>query len=291
MIKKRGLGRGLNALLEGTKQYSPQDEFATVSQQKGELQHLPVEYLQRGQYQPRKDMDAESLEELAESIRAQGIIQPIIVRAVSEQSYEIIAGERRWRAAQLAGLAEVPALIREISDEAAMAVALIENIQRENLNPLEEASALKRLMDEFDMTHQEVATAVGKSRTAVTNILRLLGLNSAVKILLAHGDLDMGHAKALLALEGMMQDDAAREIVAKELSVREAEKLVKQMLSGKARHKQKVLLDPNVTSLQNELSDKLGSKVEILHHKKGRGKLVIHYHSVEGLEGILARIQ
>jgi len=246
--------------------------------------------LQRGQFQPRKGMDPETLGELAESIKAQGIIQPIIVRPIGEKSFEIIAGERRWRAAQLAGLDEVPALVRDLPDESAIAMSLIENIQREDLNVIEEADALHRLMTEFEMTHQEVAGAVGKSRSAVTNILRLLNLNSDVKILVEHGDLEMGHARALLALPEMEQPSAAKIVASKELSVRETEKLVRKLLAGET-IKSKKTIDPDVRVLQNDLAEKLGAKVVVTHGSKGKGKLVIQYSSLDELEGILSHIK
>lgn len=292
MGKKRGLGRDLNSLLGDLTTNNLESSFeTTVVSHKNELCRLPIEQLQRGQFQPRKDMNPDALEELASSIRSQGIIQPIVVRPISDTMYEIIAGERRWRAAQLAGLAEVPTLIRRINDETAVALALIENIQREDLNPIEEAYALHRLLEEFNMTHQEVAEAVGRSRSAVSNILRLLNLHANVKTLLEHGDLEMGHARALLTLESDMQQKAAQLIVSKELSVREAEKIVKKILSGKELTKSIPSVDPNVQNLQNELSEKLGAKVAISYNKKGKGKLVINYHSLEELEGILEHIQ
>jgi len=226
--KRRGLGRGLDALLTT----APKPESTAVDEttaQKGELQNLPIEQLKPGKYQPRKDMSAEALEELSNSIRAQGIIQPIVVRTISEHSFEIIAGERRWRAAQLAEIDTVPCLIKNVADESAVAIALIENIQREDLNAMEEAIALQRLLTEFELTHQEVAEAVGKSRTTVTNLLRLNNLNDDVKTLLEHGDIEMGHARALLTLENDLQTITARTVVAKELTVRETETLVKKV--------------------------------------------------------------
>jgi len=286
-VKKRGLGRGLDALLGGSA------AAATESSKGTELRELPVDLLQPGKYQPRTDMHPESLEDLANSIRAQGVVQPIVVRELpSGGRYEIIAGERRWRAAQQAGLHEIPAIIRVVPDEAAIAMALIENIQRENLNPIEEAVALQRLIEEFEMTHQQAAEAVGRSRAAVSNLLRLLTLNTDVRRLLEHGDIEMGHARALLALEGEKQSEAAREVAAKGYSVRETEQLVRRLTAEptkKAVSTQAV--DPNIRSLQDELADKLAAKVEFQHAAKGNGKLIIHYNSLDELDGILARIR
>jgi len=308
MIKKRGLGKGLDALLgsyshpikidekkDNQTQSTPSEE-GLIKNDTPAKDHsflkIPLDLLERGRYQPRHDMDPESLEELAESIKQQGIIQPIIVRPIGDKTrYEIIAGERRWRAAQLAGLNEVPAILRDISDESAIAMSLIENIQRENLNPIEEANALKRLLDEFEMTHQEVAQAVGKSRTTITNFLRLLNLNTDVKILLERSDLEMGHAKALLALTSEQQTEAARMVVAKALSVRETENLVRHILSDKPKTKSALTMDPNIRSLQETLSEKLCAKVALSHNAKGKGKLVISYNTLDELEGILAHIQ
>lgn len=228
--KKRGLGRGLDALLTSNQQNSDRQSEQVTEEVKGELQKLPVEQLKPGRYQPRKDMSPEALEDLAASVKAQGIIQPIVVRPVGKDEYEIIAGERRWRAAQLAKLELVPCLIKDVPDEAAVAIALIENIQREDLNAMEEATALQRLLDEFQMTHQDVAQAVGKSRTTVTNLLRLNNLQDGVKVLLERGDIELGHAKLLLALEGEQQADVAQQIVAKDMTVRDAEKLVRRTI-------------------------------------------------------------
>ncbi|KXJ56676.1 MAG: chromosome partitioning protein ParB, partial [Colwellia sp. Phe_37] len=239
-------------------------------------------------YQPRKDMSAEALDDLANSIKSQGIIQPIVVRPISEHSYEIIAGERRWRAAQLAELDTVPCLIKHVPDEAAVAIALIENIQREDLNAMEEAIALERLLIEFELTHQEVADAVGKSRTAVTNLLRLNNLNSEVKTLLEHGDIEMGHARALLALDNDIQTTTARIVVAKELNVRETEALIKKVQQPVKEVEEKPV-DPNTKALEQNLSEKLGSNVTINHNKKGKGKLVISYSDLSELDGIVSR--
>lgn len=299
--KKRGLGRGLDALLSSSKPASSannqqqataateQVSDVVAEQSKGELQKLAIEFLQSGKYQPRKDMSEEALEELASSIRAQGIIQPIVVRQIGADKYEIIAGERRWRAAQLAKLDTVPCIIKDVPDEAAVAIALIENIQREDLNAMEEAIALNRLLNEFELTHQQVAEAVGKSRTTVTNLLRLNNLNEDVKILLEHGDIEMGHARCLLALEGEAQSDAARFAVAKALTVRETEKLVRSILEP-APKKEQQEKDPDVKQLEQKLAENLGAKVEINYNKKGKGKLVISYTSLDELDGILSRI-
>ncbi|MGD9153563.1 MAG: ParB/RepB/Spo0J family partition protein [Gammaproteobacteria bacterium] len=293
MVKKRGLGRDLNSLLgDLNTEVSVAELDTTLRAPKSELRRLPIEQLRQGQFQPRKDMNPEGLEELAGSIRTQGIIQPIVVRPIDDSNYEIIAGERRWRAAQLAGLNEVPALVRHVGDETAVALALIENIQREDLNPIEEAVALHRLLEEFNMTHQEVAESVGKSRSAVTNILRLLKLAPQVKTLLEHGDLEMGHARALLALmDYESQHHIAQMVVSKELSVRETEKLVKKFLTKGDVAKVTPTIDPDVQLLQTELATKLGAKVSITYNKKGKGKLVIHYYSLDELEGILEHIR
>lgn len=288
--KKRGLGRGLDALL-ATSHASSKDEQQPQSESpKGELQKLPIEFLQPGKYQPRKDMSPEALEELASSIRSQGVIQPIVVRQLAEQQYEIIAGERRWRAAQLAALDVVPCIIKNVPDEAAVAIALIENIQREDLNAMEEAQALDRLMNEFELTHQEVAEAVGKSRTTVTNLLRLNNLNDDVKLLLEHGDIEMGHARALLSLQGEQQTDAAQIVSGKGLTVRDTENLVRRLLEP-AKPKTEQKPDPDVQRLQNKLSDELGAPVTIAHNAKGKGKVVINFASLDQLDGILARIK
>jgi ParB family chromosome partitioning protein len=256
------------------------------------LREVPVDLLQPGKYQPRMDMHPESLEELANSIKAQGVVQPIVIRPIGGDRYEIIAGERRWRAAQIAGLHEIPAVVRDVPDEAAIAMALIENIQREDLNPIEEAIALQRLIDEFEMTHQQAAGAVGRSRAAVSNLLRLLTLNDDVRKMLEHGDLEMGHARALLALQGQAQSEAAREVATKAYSVRETEQLVRRLGEPSARTKKtNKSVDPDIKRLQEELADKLAAKVLFQHAAKGNGKLVIHYNSLDELDGILSRIQ
>lgn len=292
MIAKRGLGRGLTELLSEMN-HDAGTNTTTNHAQNRDFLRLPIDLLQPGKYQPRKDMDHEALQELADSIRAQGIIQPIIARPLHQKPnhYEIIAGERRWRAAQLAHLTEVPVIVRDIPDEAAIAMALIENIQREDLNAIEEAVALQRLIDEFGMTHQDVANAVGKSRATVSNLLRLLALNNEVKLLVERGDLEMGHARTLLALQGSAQNEAAGMIVNKRLSVRETESLVKKWdarVLAKAQTAEKQ--NPDILHLQKELSDKIGARVNIQHLAKGQGKLVIQYNSLEQLEGILERI-
>lgn len=285
--KKRGLGKGLDALLGTTS-----DPSAVESQ--SSLHSLAVDLIQRGQYQPRKDFDNAALEELANSIKAQGMVQPIVVRKLPKQgAYEIIAGERRWRAAQLAGLHEVPVVIKDVSDQAAMCMALIENIQRQDLNPLEEAGALSRLIEEFDMTHEAVADSVGRSRSAVSNLLRLLELAEEVKTLLVEGQLEMGHARAILSLNKTRQIEVARTIAKKGLSVREAEALVKRMQSGTDTKPaaKKSGKDANITRLETELADKLGARIEIKHSAKGKGELKIHYNSTNELEGILKHIK
>ena len=281
--KKPRLGRGLDALLGGAMEAASSRE---------ELRHLPVDLLQRGKYQPRSHMNQEALEELSNSIRVQGVVQPIVVRPLPGGNYEIIAGERRWRATQMAGLETIPAVVRNIPDEAAIAIALIENIQREDLNPVEEAVALQRLIDEFGMTHQQTAESVGRSRATVTNLLRLLTLNEDVRHMLEQGKMDMGHARALLALNGTAQSQAARQVVDKGLSVRETENLVRHQLerpvTPKAKHNS---LDPDIRALQDSLSEKIGARVHINHTQKGKGRLIIDYNSIDELEGVLARIQ
>ena len=301
-VKKRGLGRGLDALLggsvktnQGSEQRADDSEISPRKKCDGELHNVPVELIQPGVYQPRIDMHPEALEELANSIKAQGVVQPIVIRPVGDttasgdQKYEIIAGERRWRATQMAGLADIPAVIRDVPDQAAIAMALIENIQREELNPIEEATALKRLIEEFNMTHQVAAEAVGRSRASVSNLLRLLELEPATRRLLENGDLEMGHARALLALKGEEQSYTARHVVSKGLSVRETERLIKKILNPKDQHEKRV--DPNIVNLQQNLTDKLGARVIFQHGNKGRGKMVIHYNNVDELEGILAHIK
>ncbi len=287
MVKKRGLGKSLDALLVGSLPLTTESDQAYEKEQ---LSALSLNVIQSGRYQPRRDINQDSLEELASSIRAQGVIQPIIVRQINAGRYELVAGERRWRAAQLAGLKEIPAIIRDIPDEAAMAIALIENIQRENLNPIEEAIALQRLLDEFAMTHHEIADAVGKSRTTVTNLLRLLSLTDEVRLLLERGDLEMGHARALLSLAPDLQIDAAQMIVDKELSVRQTEELARRMQLPNLPNLPKSV-DPDVLRLQDDLSMRLKLNVAIQHSPRGKGKLVIRYKNLNELEVLLAYFQ
>lgn len=290
MVKKRGLGeRGLSALLKGSGVDSTKSESGHVD---GELKQLPVEKVQRGKYQPRRDMDPGALEELADSIRKQGIMQPIVVRPIDTDRYEIIAGERRWRAAQLAGLDRVPALIRHVPDEAAIAMALIENIQREDLNAMEEAMALQRLQEEFELTQVEVAEAVGKSRTTVTNLLRLLNLTDEVRTMLEHGDLEMGHGRAMLTLEPQQQLAVARQVEAKSLSVRQTEALVRKLQTeANTPVAETPKPDKDVNRLEEELSEKLGADVKIDYNTKGKGKLIVKYNSLAELDGILKHIK
>jgi len=284
MAKMKGLGRGLDALLGG-------DETpATAPAQTDRQSELKIEQLQPGKYQPRSHMDEAALKELAASIKAQGIMQPILVRPVAGGRYEIIAGERRWRASKIAGLATVPVLIREVADNAALAMALIENIQREDLNPLEQAIGIQRLVNEFGATHDQAADMVGRSRSAVTNLLRLLGLTAPVRELLQGGKLDMGHARALLALAGMQQIEASRAVVSKNLSVRDTEKLVGQLLRGKPGKVSAKSPDRDVMRLEEDLAQKLGTKVQLKSGSKGRGTLVIQYTSLAQLDAILARL-
>lgn len=288
-IKKRGLGRGLDALLAGNTTATLEDEAVKVDSR--ELQQLPLELIQRGKYQPRRDMDPVALEELAQSIKAQGVMQPIVVRPIAGGRFEIIAGERRWRASQQAGLENIPALVREVADEAAIAMALIENIQREDLNPIEEAVALQRLQQEFELTQQQVADAVGKSRVTITNLLRLIALPEEIKILLAHGDLEMGHARALLGLPLEQQVEGARHVVARGLTVRQTEALVRQWLNNKEKPAEKAKADPDINRLEQRLAEKLGAPVQIKHGQKGKGQLVIRYSSLDELQGVLAHIR
>ncbi len=295
MTKKKRLGRGLDALLSRPAAETP----AVTGHEADRLQQVPVELLQRGQYQPRADIRQDTLDDLANSIRAQGVVQPIVARPLKKkgnggQRYEIVAGERRWRAAQMAGLAEIPAIIREVEDDAAIAVALIENIQRENLNPLEEAKALDRLIREFDLTHQQAADAVGRSRATVSNLLRLLELSDKVKPMVESRQLEMGHARALLALTNKGQQlEVAREVASKGLSVRETEQLVRRLLTGTKDRKAKRPASANadIRRLQTEISDRLGARVRIDHTSKGTGKLIINYNSLDELDGILKHIQ
>ncbi len=296
MTPKKRLGRGLDALLS-----KPVAETAAVTGAGDEegLRQIPIDLLQRGQYQPRADIRQDTLDDLANSIKAQGVVQPIVARPIGHfdgvQHYEIVAGERRWRAAQMAGLEEIPAVVRDVPDDAAIAMALIENIQRENLNPLEEARALDRLIREFDLTHAEAAEAVGRSRAAVSNLLRLQELSDKVKPMLESRQLEMGHARALLAISNAVQQhDAARQVVRKGLSVRETERLVKRMLdtAGKKKAaKPDASANADIRRLEIEISEKLGAKVHVNHTQKGAGKVVISYNSLDELDGILQHIK
>ena len=295
MTPKKRLGRGLDALL--SKPVSESAAVTGIATAEG-LREIPVELLQRGQYQPRVDIRQDTLEDLASSIKAQGVVQPIVARPITgsgTQKYEIVAGERRWRAAQMAGLEAIPAVIKDIPDEAAIAMALIENIQRENLNPLEEARALDRLIREFDLTHAEAAQAVGRSRAAVSNLLRLLDLSDKVKPMLESRHLEMGHARALLGINDAVQQlDAARQVVRKGLSVRETERLVRSMLDkagGKKAPQKAQSGNADIRRLEIEISEKLGAKVAVNHSKKGSGKVVISYNSLDELDGILKHIK
>ena len=288
MVKKRGLNRGLQALLQGAGSLDVDLDQAAWENSE-ELQHLPVEWLQRGIYQPRRDLDQEALEELAASVRQHGIMQPIVVRSVGVDRYEIIAGERRWRAAQLAELENVPALIKDVVDEVAIAMALIENIQREDLNAMEEAMALQRLQEEFALTQQQIADTVGKSRSAIANLLRLLQLPESVRLMLERGDLEMGHARSLLTLEEDVQQQAAQEVVAKGLSVRQTEDLVRRLQQPKTPDR-KPAVDADVVRLQEQLSDSLGAKVGIRQNAKGKGLITINYASLDQLDGIIQRL-
>lgn len=288
MVKKRGLGKSLDALLAYTGS-EPQATLAADNDTQASLCQMPIDQIQRGKYQPRHEMDEDALEELANSIRTQGIIQPLLVRPVGNQ-YEIIAGERRFRAAKRAGLTEVPVIIRSIPDEAAIAIALIENIQREDLNPIEESMAMQRLIDELGMTHQQVAEAIGKSRASVSNLLRLLTLPEEVKTMLANNQLEMGHARALIGLPEVMLLDAANMICTKNLSVRETENLVRQLQNAKAKPSAKPE-DPDIIRLQDRLTRQLKLKVAIQCNAKGKGKLIIHYRNLDELDILLAQFQ
>ena len=303
MTDKRRLGKGLDVLLSrGSTETmanllgKPKDRtpppLAPAAEKDGDLKNIPIDLIQRGKYQPRTDMHEDALEELAASIRAQGVMQPIVVRPISSDKYEIIAGERRWRATQIAGLDSIPAIIKPVGDEAAIAMSLIENIQRENLNPIEEAMALKRLQEEFELTQQEVADAVGKSRATVANLMRLIGLTIDVRRMLEHGDLEMGHARALLSLPDIQQSEAARSVVGKGLSVRQTESLVRRLIAeaGSNNSAGPKMVDPDIKNLEESLADKLGAKVMIQHTAKGKGRLVLKYNSLDELDGILSHI-
>ncbi len=302
MSDNKKLGKGLDALLStgstqtmasllGGKPKDPEaSENPAAEAKDGDLKNIPIDLIQRGKYQPRTDMHQEALEELAASIKTQGVMQPIVVRPISSEKFEIIAGERRWRATQMAGLDTIPAIVKPVGDEAAIAMSLIENIQRENLNPIEEAMALKRLQDEFELTQQEVADAVGKSRVTVTNLMRLIGLHVDVRRMLEHGDLEMGHARALLSLRDLQQPETARTVVGRGLSVRQTEALVRRLVAGSDSNKQSKVIDPDIKNLEENLAEKLGAKVMIQHTAKGKGKLVVKYNSLDELDGILSHI-
>jgi ParB family chromosome partitioning protein len=304
--KRQSLGKGLDALLgipedaEGLQDAAVIDTSLGLTDQAiaeavvptdGSLQNLPVEFLRPGQYQPRRDLNPEALKELADSIAAQGVMQPIIVRPIADNKYEIIAGERRWRATQQAGLDSIPSIVREVTDEATIAMALIENIQREDLNAMEESLALIRLQDEFSLTQQQVADAVGKSRSAVTNLMRLASLEKAVQEQLQRGELELGHAKCLLGLEGSAQITAARSVAANAMTVRQTEALVKKLQSPTSTAAAPKPSNPDIMRLQNELCEKLGAVVSIQHSAKGAGKLILKYNSVDELDGILAHLK
>ena len=302
VTKKKRLGRGLDALLSQSSARAQETGDEVPAGGSDALREIPVDLLQRGRYQPRTDMRQESLEDLADSIRAQGVVQPIVVRPVgstagseTESRYEIVAGERRWRAAQIAGLDTIPAVVRQIPDEAAVAMALIENIQREDLNPLEEAQALSRLIAEFDMTHQQAAGAVGRSRAAVSNLLRLLELGEEVKKLVEARKLEMGHARALLALtDPAAQLEAARRVAKGQLSVRATEQLVQKLAAPRQKPsagKRVKTVDPDVRRLESQVAERLGARVELEHGAGGKGRLVIRYNSLDELEGILEHIR
>lgn len=295
--KKRRLGRGLDALLGPQKPATanpPEGETAADAAESAgspspqHLREIPVEFIQAGKYQPRKGFDQERLEELADSIRNQGVMQPIVLRQLDKERFEIIAGERRWRATQLAGLDKIPALIRDVDDESMIAMSLIENIQREDLNPMEEAIALARLLDEFELTHQQVADAVGKSRTAVTNLLRLINLAPPVARMLVAGDIEMGHARALLALDDPTQVQAAQEICDRQLNVRQAEALVRKLTQPVPPATDKTGNDADTRRLENLLGERLGQPVTIKDSGKGKGRLTIAYNSLDELDNILS---
>lgn len=291
--KRQSLGKGLDALLGLAEEINADQGLAEGDHgvAGGNLKQIPVEFLQRGQYQPRREFNSDSLQELADSIASQGLIQPIVVRGIGQDKYEIIAGERRWRAAQLAGLDEIPAMVRDISDQATIAMALIENIQREDLNAIEESQALIRLQDEFNLTQQQVAEAVGKSRSAVTNLMRLAALKPLVQQQLERGDIELGHAKCLLALEGDVQIQAARVVASDGLTVRQTEVLVKKLQSPNVTQNTKTAANQDIVNLQTELSEKLGAAVKIQHGSRGSGKLTISYNSVDELDGILSHLK
>ena len=290
--RRKRLAKDLDILIGAVKSDAPAAQHSVSESGGGGLRFIPLDQLQRGKYQPRREFEATALDELAASIRSDGVMQPIVVRPVGDQRWEIIAGERRWRASQLAGIERIPALVREVSDESAMAMALIENIQRQNLNAIEEALALKRLQQEFELSQTQVAERVGKSRPAIANLMRLLLLEADVRELVETGQLDTGHAKVLLALEGSQQKKAAKQVVNNALSVRQTEALVKSVLTPQGVTGAKnTPLDPNITKLERDLAGKLGASVTIAHAKSGGGKLVINYTTLDELDGILNRIR
>ncbi len=283
--KKNPLGRNLSSMLSQSALQHAAENAAIETSGRDSLRSIPLDLISPGPYQPRSIFDADRLEELAESIRHQGVIQPVIVRSSGEHKFELIAGERRWRAAQMADIDKIPAIVRDVPDEIAIAMALVENIQREDLNPIEEASALRRLVDDFQMTHQEVGDAVGRSRSAVSNLLRLLELSKEVRELVDARHLEMGHARALLTLEPSLQAQAAREVVRKKLSVRETERLVRRLKNPPSRSAP--IIDPDTQHLQDRISEKLCARVKLTHNARGKGKMVIAYNSADELEGIL----
>lgn len=299
-MEKKKLGKGLSALLSGgntqtvasllTPLQSARQPNQKPAARDSELKNIPIDLIQRGKYQPRTDVHPEALEELTASIKAQGVMQPIVIRPISSEKYEIIAGERRWRASQMAGLADIPAIIKPVGDEAAIAMSLIENIQRENLNPIEEAMALKRLQDEFRLTQQEVADAVGKSRAAVTNLMRLMNLHIDVQGMLIKGQIEMGHARALLSLPDLNQISAAKIVAKRQLSVRQTESFVRGGAEQKATEPKKPI-DADIKTLEETLAEKLGASVLIQHTAKGKGRVVLKYNSLDELDGILSHIQ
>ena len=297
MADRKKLGKGLSALLSSGSASSMSNLLSERAVDRGSvlgeeerLRNIPIDLIQRGKYQPRVEMNEAALEDLAASIKAQGVMQPIVIRSIAAQKYEIIAGERRWRASQMAGLSSIPAVVKQVSDEAAIAMSLIENIQRENLNPIEEAMALKRLQDEFELTQQEVASAVGKSRATVTNLMRLIGLHIDVQKMLQVGKLEMGHARALLTLSDTKQVEFAKLVAKKGLSVRQTESLVRNVNTGSELDRKKSI-DPNIKKLEEDLGEKLGAKVIIQHTEKGKGRLVINYNSLDELDGILVHLE
>ena len=297
MADRKKLGKGLSALLSSGSASSMSNllseravDRGSVLSEEERLRNIPIDLIQRGKYQPRVEMNEAALEDLAASIKAQGVMQPIVIRSIAAQKYEIIAGERRWRASQMAGLSSIPAVVKQVSDEAAIAMSLIENIQRENLNPIEEAMALKRLQDEFELTQQEVASAVGKSRATVTNLMRLIGLHIDVQKMLQVGKLEMGHARALLTLSETKQVEFAKPVANKGLSVRQTESLVRNVNTGSELDRKKSI-DPNIKKLEEDLGEKLGAKVIIQHTEKGKGRLVINYNSLDELDGILVHLE